>query len=84
MSGGLLLQQVERITGIVSQFAGCFTDHRDPDLIEHTVENSIAQRIHTSNFLSKCMKISGGFVQPAATHRGEHHCDVESLSVVPN
>ena len=37
-SGGLLLKQTEQITGIISQFAACFTDHRDPDLIEHTVE----------------------------------------------
>ena len=44
-SGGLLLQQTERITGIISRFAACFTDHRDPDLIEHTVEELIAQRI---------------------------------------
>ena len=44
-SGGLLLQQTERITGIISRFAACFIDHRDPDLIEHTVEELIAQRI---------------------------------------
>ena len=45
-SGGLLLQQTERITSIVSQFAGCFTDYRDPDLTEHTVKELIAQRIY--------------------------------------
>lgn len=45
-SGGLLLQQAERITGIISQFANCFDDHRNPDLIEHTVEELIAQRIY--------------------------------------
>lgn len=45
-SGGLLLQQAERITGIISQFADCFDDHRDPDLIEHSVEELIAQRIY--------------------------------------
>ncbi|KKL45164.1 hypothetical protein LCGC14_2358420, partial [marine sediment metagenome] len=45
-SGGLLLQQTERITGIISQFAGCFTDHRDPDLTEHTVKELVAQRIY--------------------------------------
>ena len=43
-SGGLLLKQTEQITGIISQFAACFTDHRDPDLIEHTVKDLIAQR----------------------------------------
>ena len=30
-AGGLLLREVERITGIIRQFAGCFTDHRDPE-----------------------------------------------------
>jgi hypothetical protein len=35
--GALLLRQVEAITGIIRQFAACFTDHRDPDLIEHTL-----------------------------------------------
>jgi len=45
-SGGLLLRQTERITGIIAQFAGCFIDHRDPGLIEHSVEELIAQRIY--------------------------------------
>lgn len=45
-SGGLLLKQTEQATGIISQFAACFTDHRDPDLIEHAVEELIAQRIY--------------------------------------
>jgi hypothetical protein len=43
-AGGLLLRQVERAVGILSQFAGCFTDHRDSDLIEHTVEELVSQR----------------------------------------
>jgi hypothetical protein len=44
--GGLLLGQVERRTEIIQQFAACFTDHRDPDLIEHSVEDLIAQRLY--------------------------------------
>jgi hypothetical protein len=28
-ASGLLLQQAERITGIISQFAGCYTDRID-------------------------------------------------------
>jgi len=44
-AGGLLLQQTERITGIISQFAECFTDHRDADLSEFTVKELLAQRI---------------------------------------
>ncbi len=44
--GGLLLRETERITGITGQFAACFTDHRNPDLIEHTVEELVAQRVY--------------------------------------
>src|SRR3954452_7027177 len=44
--GALLLRQTERLTGIVRQFAACFSDHRDPDLIEHPVEHLLAQRIY--------------------------------------
>jgi hypothetical protein len=45
-AGGLLLRETERITGIIGQFAACFTDHRHPDRIEHTVDELIAQRIY--------------------------------------
>ena len=44
--GGLLLREVERVTGIIGQFTRCFTDYRDPDRIEHTVEELVAQRIY--------------------------------------
>lgn len=44
--GALLLRQVEQITGIIRQFADRFTDHRDPKLIEHTVEQLLAQRVY--------------------------------------
>jgi hypothetical protein len=44
--GALLLRQVEQLTGIIHQFAACFTDHRDPELIEHPLEHLIAQRVY--------------------------------------
>src|SRR6476620_5845947 len=44
--GALLLRETERLTGIIRQFAACFTDHRNPDLVEHTVEELLAQRVH--------------------------------------
>mgnify|MGYP001178112887 CR=1 FL=1 len=44
--GALLLREAERLTGIIADFAACFTDHRDPELIEHRVEHLIAQRIY--------------------------------------
>lgn len=45
-AGGLLLREVEQRTGIIRQFAECFADHRDPELIEHAVEELVAQRVY--------------------------------------
>src|SRR5271157_4602254 len=44
--GGLLLREVEKRTGILRQFAACFTDYRDPEQIEHTVQELVAQRVY--------------------------------------
>src|SRR6266542_4718812 len=44
--GGLLLRTIEHLTRIIHQFAACFTDHRNPDLIEHPLEHLIAQRVY--------------------------------------
>jgi hypothetical protein len=44
-AGGLLLREVEAKFHFIAQFARCFTDHRDPDLIEHTVPELLKQRI---------------------------------------
>ena len=44
--GGLLLGEVERRTGILQQFAGCFTDYRDAGQIEHTVGALVSQRVY--------------------------------------
>src|SRR3954452_10892486 len=44
--GSLLLREVERRTGILRRFAGCFTDHRAGDRIEHSVEELVGQRIY--------------------------------------
>jgi len=44
-AGVLLLREVAERTGLVRRFAACFTDHRDPRRIEHSVEELIAQRV---------------------------------------
>ena len=44
--GALLLRAVEDRTNIIGQFADCFTDHRDPDRIEHSVPQLAGQRIY--------------------------------------
>ena len=45
-AGGLLLREVEAKTGMLRRFADCFTDHRDPDLVEHSVYDLVAQRVY--------------------------------------
>jgi hypothetical protein len=44
-ASGLLLREVEARFRFIEQFAACFTDHRDPDLIEHTAVDLLKQRI---------------------------------------
>jgi Transposase DDE domain group 1 len=44
--GALLLRKTEALTAIIRQFAACFTDHRNPDLIEHSVTDLVAQRVY--------------------------------------
>jgi Transposase DDE domain group 1 len=44
-AGGLLLREVEARFGFVQQFARCCTDCRDPELIEHTLEELLKQRV---------------------------------------
>lgn len=44
--GALLLREVEKRTGIIEQFAGCFRDERDPRLVEHSKEELIRQRVY--------------------------------------
>ena len=43
--GVLLLAEVDRRREIVERFASCFTDHRHPGLVEHSVEHLLRQRI---------------------------------------
>jgi len=44
--GALLLREVEERTSLVKQFAGCFSDGRDPSRVEHTVEELVSQRVN--------------------------------------
>lgn len=45
--GVLLVSELESKREIVARFARCFTDHRDPDRIEHSCEELLKQRIFT-------------------------------------
>jgi len=44
-AGALLLGAANRAIGLVRRLAGCFTDGRAPELVEHTVETMLMQRI---------------------------------------
>ena len=43
--GVLLLGETEKRIGMFNRLAACFTDRRDPDLIEHSVRSLVAQRV---------------------------------------
>jgi Transposase DDE domain group 1 len=45
-AGGMMLREVEQRTGILKRFAGCFTDYRNPQAIEHPVADLVAQRAY--------------------------------------
>jgi len=44
--GALLLRQVDSGLGVTRALAGCFVDRRDPELIDHSVQELLAQRIY--------------------------------------
>jgi len=45
-AGALLLREVETKLRIVDRFAGCFTDHRAPNRIVHSVAELVGQRVY--------------------------------------
>ncbi len=44
-AGARLLGAADRAIGLVERFAGCFTDNRAPELIEHRVPTLVGQRV---------------------------------------
>ena len=44
-AGALLLDKTEEAIGLLGRAAECFVDYRDGDLIEHTVEQLLRQRV---------------------------------------
>ena len=45
-AGGLLLREIEQARGFMKEFSKCFSDYRDQEAIEHTVEELLSQRIY--------------------------------------
>lgn len=44
-AGAMLLRQTDQRLDLLERFAACFEDHRDPDLIEHSVLDLASQRV---------------------------------------
>lgn len=44
--GGLLLREVDRRLGLLGRLAGCFADYRNPNSVEHSVYDLVAQRVY--------------------------------------
>ncbi len=54
--GVLLIREVDAQLNIIDEFAQCFTGYRDPELIEHTLEELIRHRVYRA--LRRGMKTS--------------------------
>ena len=44
--GAVLLREVDRVTGLLAQFAACFRDARDPARLTHSVAALVRQRVY--------------------------------------
>ena len=44
-AGAMLLGAADGQLRLIERFAGCFTDYRAPDLIEHAVPGLVGQRV---------------------------------------
>jgi hypothetical protein len=44
--GGLLLREVDKRLGLLDRLATCFSDYRNPNSIEHSVQALVAQRVY--------------------------------------
>lgn len=44
--GAVLLGRLDRSFGYLKRFSTCFTDHRDPDLVEHSLVELLRQRVY--------------------------------------
>ena len=85
-AGALLLGQADRAIGLVTRFAACFIDARASELIEHSLETPVGQRLfglatRTSTTTIICAMILMAVLcrqvdtQPArASVRGEGTC----------
>ena len=44
--GALLLRETDRRHHLLARLAGCFLDGRDPERVEHSIQEMLSQRIY--------------------------------------
>ena len=44
-AGAMFLKETDQRINLLQRFSDCFEDHRDPDLIEHSVDHLSRQRV---------------------------------------
>ena len=59
-AGALLLGATDRAVGLINRFAGCFTDSRSPELLEHTVATLVGQRVFGRQALGATQELRAG------------------------
>ena len=79
--GVLLLRQIDRGLGLSRRLAECFTDRRHPVLIDHTVQELVAQRVqamalgyedlndHDTLRLDPLLAVAAGKIDPLGENR---------------
>jgi hypothetical protein len=80
-AGALLLREVDSRFGFLERFAACFTDHRNPELVEHSLVDLLKQRVfalclgyedlndHDQLRLDPLLAVAVGKIDPAGLDR---------------
>ena len=56
--GAVVLREVDRATNLLSQFAACCTNHRDPMRVTHSATLLVRQRVTDSRSVTKTKMIT--------------------------
>lgn len=90
--GSLFLRETDKAHGVMRQLAGCFTDHREPGLVEHSVKELLSQRIfglalgyedlidHEELRHDPLLAVTCGKVDPLGSDRKDPSCRGKALA----
>ena len=70
-AGGLLLREANEAFGVIGQFAACFRDHRDPELIEQQPKGSFAAFVRGNTTAAIPLTFPLGYLEskPKMSHK---------------